>query len=161
MVQKTARFGFSIPSGPKAFTFLHLALALGARGRYAKGMYEDFHVSDRWSAADLHCIWKANMVAIATRHADAVDVRYEVNGQSIWITLPLEAWNEQKRRTGKVITDLLAAQIAGRHLKQLVEEGFDTSRERYTLSVDETLGHLEAVLAEAKEAGALPTLPLI
>ena len=101
------------------------------------------------------------MVAIATRHADAVDVRYEVNGQSIWITLPLEAWNEQKRRTGKVITDLLAAQIAGRHLKQLVEEGFDTSRERYTLSVDETLGHLEAVLAEAKEAGALPTLPLI
>ena len=124
-------------------------------------MYEDFHVTDRWTGADLHCVWKANMVAIATRHADAVDIRYEVNGRSLWLTLPLEAWNEQKRKTGKVITDQLAAQIAGRHLKQLVEEGYDQGRERYTLSVEETLAHLEAVVEEARTAGALPTLPVI
>ena len=36
-------------------------------------MYEDFHVTDRWTGEDLHCQWKANIVAIATRHADAVD----------------------------------------------------------------------------------------
>ena len=36
-------------------------------------MYEDFHVIDRWTGEDLHCSWRANIVAIATRHADAVD----------------------------------------------------------------------------------------
>ncbi len=51
-------------------------------------MYEDFHVADRWSGEDIHCRWKANMVAIATRHADAVDIRFEVNGRPMWIALP-------------------------------------------------------------------------
>ena len=55
-------------------------------------MYEDFHVTDRWSGEDLHCRWKANMVAIATRHADAVDVRFDVNGRPMWIALPSVAW---------------------------------------------------------------------
>ena len=81
-------------------------------------MYEDFHVTDRWSGEDLHCRWKANIVAIATRHADAVDIRFDVNGRPMWIALPCTAWVEQKKRTGKVITDQLAAQIAGRYLKQ-------------------------------------------
>ena len=61
-------------------------------------MYEDFHVSDRWSGEDLHCRWKANIVAIATRHADAVDVRFDVNGRPMWIALPCTAWVEQKKR---------------------------------------------------------------
>ena len=69
-------------------------------------MYEDFHVADRWSGEDLHCRWKANIVAIATRHADAVDVRFDVNGRPMWVALPLEAWGRQKSLTGKVITDL-------------------------------------------------------
>ena len=124
-------------------------------------MYEDFHVSDRWSGEDLHCCWKGTVVAIATRHADAVDVRFDVNGRPLWIALPLEAWVEQKRRSGKVVTDQLAAQIAGRYLKQLVEEGCDSRREIYTMTVPEVLSHLDAVVAEAKEQGAMPTLPVI
>ena len=44
-------------------------------------MYEDFHVIDHWTQEDLHCRWTANVVAIATRHADAVDIRFEVNGR--------------------------------------------------------------------------------
>jgi hypothetical protein len=123
-------------------------------------MYEDFHVADRWSGEDLHCRWKANVVAIATRHADAVDVRFDVNGRPMWIALPCQAWLEQKQRTGKVITDHLAAQIAGRYLKQLIEEGFDSNREVYTISVAEVLEHLDAVIDEAKRAGALPSLPM-
>ena len=71
-------------------------------------MYEDFHVTDRWTGEDLHCRWKANIVAIATRHADAVDVRFDVNGRPMWIALPCTAWLEQKKRSGKVITDQLA-----------------------------------------------------
>ncbi|MGD0155115.1 MAG: hypothetical protein ABSB50_03395 [Terracidiphilus sp.] len=123
-------------------------------------MYEDFHITDRWSGEDLHCRWKANMVAIATRHADAVDVRFDVNGRPMWIALPCTAWLEQKKRTGKVITDQLAAQIAGRYLKQLIEEGYDARREVYTMTVADVLDHLDAVVAEAKTQGAMPALPV-
>ena len=121
-------------------------------------MYEDFHVADRWSGEDLHCRWIANIVAIATRHADAVDIRFDVNGRPMWIALPCPAGVEQKKRTGKVITDQLAAQVAGRYLKQLVEEGYDSRREIYTMTVAEVLDQLDAVVAEAKTQGGMPTL---
>jgi hypothetical protein len=124
-------------------------------------MYEDFHVADCWSGEDLHCRWRGTVVAIATRHADAVDVRFDVNGRPMRIALPCTAWVEQKRRAGKVITDQLAAQIAGRYLKQLITEGFDSRREVYTMRVDEVLEQLDAVVAEAKEQGELPTLPVL
>lgn len=124
-------------------------------------MYEDFHVTDRWTGEDLHCRWKANIVAIATRHADAVDVRFDVNGKPMWIAMPNHAWVEQKKRSGKVITDYLAAQIAGRYLKTMVEEGYDAFREMYTMSTEEVLAQLDEVAKEAKEQGFLPALPIL
>src|SRR5215472_3447095 len=123
-------------------------------------MYEDFHVTDRWTGEDLHCRWKANIVAIATRHADAVDVRFDVSGRTISIALPCTAWVEQKKRSGKVITDQLAAQVAGRYLKQLIEEGYDSRREMYTMSVSEVLAQLDAVVEEGKVQRGLPSLPV-
>ncbi|HUX28144.1 MAG TPA: hypothetical protein VMV39_05120 [Terracidiphilus sp.] len=124
-------------------------------------MYEDFHVTDRWSGEDLHCRWKGTMVAIATRHADAVDIRFDVNGRPMWIALPCTAWVEQKKRTGKVITDQIAAQVAGRYLKQIIEEGYDARREIYTMTVAEVLTLLDVVVAEAKALGAMPSLPVL
>ncbi len=123
-------------------------------------MYEEFHVTDRWTGEDLHCRWTANIVAIATRHADAVDVRFDVNGRPIYIALPCTAWVEQKKRAGKVITDQLAAQIAGRYLKQIIEEGYDSQRELYTMSEADTLSNLDAVVEEARSLGAMPPLPV-
>lgn len=123
-------------------------------------MYEDFHVTDRWTGEDLHCIWKANIVAIATRHADAVDVRFEMNSRPMWIAMPATAWVDQKKRSGKVITDQLACQIAGRYLKQIIEEGYDSQREIYTMSVEEVLDHLDAVVDEARGQGSIPSLPV-
>ncbi len=122
-------------------------------------MYEDFHVTDRWSGEDLHCCWKGTVVAIATRHADAVDVRFEVNSRPMWIALPCTAWVEQKKRSGKVITDQLAVQIAGRYLKQLIEEGYDSRREIYTMTAAEVLASLDGVVDEARAQGAMPALP--
>ena len=123
-------------------------------------MYEEFRVTDRWTGEELHCTWKANIVAIATRHADAVDIRFDVNGRSMAIALPCTAWVEQKKRAGKVITDQLAAQIAGRYLKQIIEEGYDSQRELYTMSLEETLQHLDAVVDEARARGGMPPLPV-
>jgi hypothetical protein len=124
-------------------------------------MYEDFRVTDRWSGEELNCRWKGTQVAIATRHADAVDVRFDVSGRPMWIALPLEAWGRQKLLTGKVITDQIAVQIAGRFLKLLIEEGYDSRREIYTMTVEEVLAQLEVVVAEARALGEMPVLPVL
>ena len=124
-------------------------------------MYENFLVTDRWTGEQLHCEWKGTVVAIATRHADATDIRFAVNGRPVWIALPNVAWVEQKRRNDKVITDYLAAQIAGRYLKQAIESGYDNGREMYTMTVDEVLAHADAIVHEAGSTTNLPSLPVI
>ena len=124
-------------------------------------MYEDFRAADHWTKEELHCVWKGNIVAIATRHADAVDVRFSVNDRPLWIAMPLPAWVEFRKRSGNVITDYLAAQIAGHYLKQSIENGYDNGREMYTMTVDEVLAHLDVVMKEAGNTGNLPVLPVI
>ena len=111
-------------------------------------MYEDFKVADRWTGDAVRCVYQALIVAIATRHADAVDIKFLANGRPVWIALPHPAWVEFQRQTGKVITDPLAIQIAGHFLKTAIESGLDGSREMYTLTVGETLEHLNAVLRQ-------------
>jgi hypothetical protein len=124
-------------------------------------MYEDFTVIDRWTGEPLRCLWKGTIVAIATRHADATDIRFAVNGKPVWIAMPNLAWVEQRRRNGKVITDYLAAQAAGRYLKSAIESGYDNGREMYTMTVDEVLEHADAVVHEAGNTMKLPSLPII
>jgi hypothetical protein len=113
-------------------------------------MYEDFYVTDHWTKKQVHCVYQALIVAIATRHADAVDVRFLVDGRSVWVALPHPAWVEYKNRTGKVITDPLAVEIAGHYLRTALESGEGAGREMYSLTVEETLRHLEAATREAE-----------
>jgi hypothetical protein len=126
--------------------------------RLITAMYDNFQATDRWTQETLHCRWRANIVAIATRHADAVDIRFDVSGRAVWIAMPLLAWVEQKKRTGHIITDQLAAQAAGRYLKQIIQNGYDNGREMYTMTVDEVLEHVDAVLREAGHTSKLPAL---
>jgi hypothetical protein len=109
-------------------------------------MYQDFHAVDRWTKKNVHCIYQALIVAIATRHADAVDIKFLVDGRTLWVALPHPAWVEYKKRTGKVITDQLAVEIAGHYLKTALESGEGVGRKMYSLTVDESLKHLEAVV---------------
>jgi hypothetical protein len=111
-------------------------------------MYEDFYATERWSGRKVHCIYQALIVAISTRHADAVDIKFLVDGQPAWVSLPHPAWVEYKKRTGKDITDPLAVQIAGHHLKEALEKGLESGRELHALSVDETLAHLDGVMQD-------------
>lgn len=115
-------------------------------------MYSDFHATDRWSKKKVHCIYQALIVAIATRHADAIDIKFLVDGCPVWVALPHPAWVEYQKRTGKIITDPLAIEIAGHYLKTALESGEGVGREMYSLSVDDTLQHLEGVVSDIENA---------
>lgn len=119
-------------------------------------MYDDFQAVDRWSGKTVRCQYQALVVAIATRHADAVDIKFLVGDRSVWIALPHPAWVEYNRQTGKMITDPLAVQIAGHFLKWAIESGEDNGREMYTLTVEETLNHLNAVMDKAHQLAVAP-----
>lgn len=115
-------------------------------------MFDNFEAVDRWTKKTVHCVYQALIVAIATRHADAVDIKFLVDGRPVWVALPLPAWVEYKNRAGRVITDPLAVEIAGHYLKWAIESGEDGGREMYALTVAETLQHLDAVQKEHQQA---------
>ena len=112
-------------------------------------MFTDFTTTNRWTRKPVHCLYQCLIVAIATRHADAVDIKFLVDGHPVWVALPHPAWVEYKKRTGTLITDALAKEIAGDYLKTELESGEGLGREMYSLTVDETLRHLDAAVAEA------------
>ena len=111
-------------------------------------MFENFTATDRWTRKPVHCVYRALIIAIATRHADAVDIKFLVDGRTVWVALPHPAWVEYHNRTGRTITDSLAVEIAGHYLKAALEAGEGLGREMYSLTIEETLAHLEAVVAE-------------
>jgi hypothetical protein len=130
------------------------AIGLARCGQPFLIMFTDFTVTDRWTKKSVHCIYQALIVAIATRHADAVDIKFLVDGRPVWVALPHPAWIEYKKRTGKVITDALAKEIAGHFLKSALETGEGLGREMYSLTIDQTLKHLAAVVGEPEPAAA-------
>ncbi len=110
-------------------------------------MFGDFTATDRWTKKQVHCVYQALIVAIATRHADAVDIKFLVDGKTVWVALPHPAWVEYKKRTGKAITDSLAVEIAGHYLHAALKAGEGLGREMYSLTMEETLAHLEDVVS--------------
>jgi hypothetical protein len=118
-------------------------------------MFSDFTATDRWTRKQVHCIYQALIVAIATRHADAVDIKFLVDGKTVWIALPHPAWVEYKKRTGKAITDSLAVEIAGHYLKTALDSGEGLGREMYSLTTEEMLEHLEAVVLQMQAPAAV------
>ena len=113
-------------------------------------MFSDFTAVDRWTKRPAHCVYQALIVAIATRHADAIDIKFLVDGRPVWVALPHPAWVEYEKRTGALITDALAIEIAGHYLKTALESGEGVGREMYSLTVEQTLRHLEAVVRESQ-----------
>lgn len=113
-------------------------------------MYEDFTATDRWTKKQVHCIYDSLIVALSTRHADAVDVNFLVDGRVVTVALPHPAWPEYTKRTSKVITDRLAIDIAGHYLKRALDSGEGLGRDFYSLTIAETLQHVESLLQEAQ-----------
>ena len=91
-------------------------------------------------------------------HAPRRRRRRQVSGRwaPVWVALPHPAWVEYKKRTGTMITDPLAVEIAGHFLKTALESGEGVGREMYSLTVEETLKHLEAVVNRSRRNRQLP-----
>ncbi len=86
-------------------------------------------------------------MAIATRHADAVDIKFLVDGRPVWVALPHPAWVEYKKRTGQVDHRPAGGGDCRALFEDCAESGEGLGREMYSLTVEETLKHLEAVAA--------------
>src|SRR5207247_8863817 len=102
-------------------------------------MYQDFYAADRWTKKQVHCIYQALIVAIATRHADAVEINFLVDGRPVWVALPHPAWVEYKKQTGRSITESLAIEIAGHSLRTAVAAGADEAWQLYSPAEKPTL----------------------
>ena len=81
-----------------------------------------------------------------------------VHGRPVWVALPHPAWVEYQKRTGKVITDPLAVEIAGHYLKTALESGEGLGHEMYSLTVAETLRHIDAVRPATTEGPGAASL---
>src|ERR1700741_4522398 len=86
-------------------------------------MYENFYATERWSKKKVHCIYQALIVAIATRHADAIDIKFLVDQRPVGVAHPHPAWVKNQNRTPKTITDPLGIEIAVHYLKTAIESG--------------------------------------
>jgi len=123
-------------------------------------MYEEFDAVERWSKTRVHCAYQALIVAIATRHADAVDIKFLAAGRPVWISLPCLMWVEYERETGRKVSDPLAVQVAGHFLKYAIESGlYAGGREMYSLTRPQAMEHLQAVLREHGEPPQQPITP--
>ncbi len=113
-------------------------------------MYDDFRALDRFSGEEVHCLYQALIMATATRHADAVDVKFMVDDRPVWIALPGPLWAAYLERSGQHLSDPVAVQLAGRYLKRLIENG-ESGREMYSLTSEEAWQQLEDLTAEREQ----------
>jgi hypothetical protein len=101
--------------------------------------YEEFSVTSPIDGKQYTCRFHTLMTAISLRHSDTVDVKFLVSGRPVVIALPHKAFAEYRQRTGQLITDAMAIQIAGLFLRELLEkEGFEENG-RIVPSAQQTL----------------------
>lgn len=111
--------------------------------------YREFECVARIDGTRFRCYFVFLQTAISLRHADTVDVRFLVNGKRITVALPHAAFAECARRSGSVLTDGRAAQIAAVCLKEALESGAGT--EDLTVPADRVL-ELAGQVEEPAEA---------
>ncbi len=77
--------------------------------------------------------------AIATRHSDTIDCKFQVNGCGVVVALAHPAFVEFKQRTGRSLTDEETAHIAASFLRGALEGDRDTGNPLHHVPSDEVL----------------------
>ncbi len=102
--------------------------------------YRNFTVTDAFgSKCDVEFRWQQN--AISIRHADAVDVKFEVKSGAVVeekvIALPHPLLLKLSTENGRVLSDPWVSRLAAAHLKSMLETGEDVEKKLVTMSYAE------------------------
>jgi hypothetical protein len=91
--------------------------------------------------------WAQNGISI--RHADTVDVKFEISNGDIReekvIALPHKLLLQASHDTGQPVTDPWVNRIAAMHLKKMIESAEDIEKTLVTLDADSIRAYAEAL----------------
>jgi hypothetical protein len=102
-------------------------------------------------------VWKVSLVwlqtGISIRHADTVDVKFVVNDGSYSdekvIALPHALMLQATAKADVPLSDQLCLQVAGHHLRRMIETGEDVEKPLVTMQAAEIDSALSAIVAPA------------
>jgi hypothetical protein len=81
-----------------------------------------FEVTSKLSGHVYDCRFSHIWNAIATRHSDTIDAKFEVDGVGRIVGLPHTAFVEFREKTGRDLTDREASFLAAEYLRERLEE---------------------------------------
>ena len=81
-----------------------------------------FEVTSKLSGHVYDCRFSHIWNAIATRHSDTIDAKFEVDGQGRIVGLAHPAFVEFREKTGRDLTDREASFVAAEFLRSRLEE---------------------------------------
>src|SRR5713226_10410275 len=81
-----------------------------------------FDVVSKLSVHVYHCRFSHIWNAIATRHSDTIDAKFEVDGQGRIVGLAHPAFVDFREKTGRDMTDREASYVAAEFLRERLEE---------------------------------------
>jgi hypothetical protein len=87
-----------------------------------------FEVSARAFSEPAKCRFVHIFPGIATRHSDTIDSVFRVNGRPVMVAIPCATLNELRERERKYLTDQQLAEIAGLHLRRVLENAYDATQ---------------------------------
>lgn len=118
--------------------------------------FRNFEVVDLFGASlSVEFRWIQNGISI--RHADTIDVKFDIFGQDVKqekvIALPHPLLLAASTQTGHAITDPWCSRIGAMHLAHMLQSGDDIEKHLVTLTLEQILFHA----GNLKPAPALDT----
>ena len=96
-----------------------------------------FEVTSKLTGKAHQCRFSHMWNGIATRHADTIDTKFFVDGQSLVLGLAHTAFVKFRERAGRDLTDREASFIAAEFLRERLEE--EDERPLYDVAEDDVL----------------------
>ena len=129
-------------------------------GRYNNGYMSEYYRTFEAGPDPFGATWKVEFRwaqnGISIRHADTVDVKFEISSGDIReekiIALPHKMLLQASHETGHPVTDPWVNRIAAMHLKRMIETAEDVEKTLVTLDYETIRGYAES-LRPAEAAG--------
>ena len=87
-----------------------------------------FAVSARSFSEPVKCRFVHIFPGIATRHSDTIDCVFRVNVHAVMVAIACATLNKLREQEHKYLTDQQLAEIAGLHLRRVLENAYDPTQ---------------------------------